>query len=366
VFFTIYASSGLVACGKLFASTFGISYATGVWVGGLITVVYTLMGGFRAVCWTDVFQGSLMVLALVVVPTVAFAKAGGAAGVQEAARAREMSLCLLGILSTMAWGLGYFGQPHLLVRFMSARSLPKLSESMRIAIAWVALSLTGAVMIGLIGIGLFPALPGGDSEKVFLRMIAEVIPSWAAGIMLSAILSAIMSTIDSQLLVSSSALSEDLYHRIWKRDAGRRDVVLIGRICVIAISATALGLALRPDDTILGIVAYAWGGFGAAFGPLILFALFSRRTTWLAALLGMLVGTLVLVAWRQVGLNEYLYEIVPGFAANSLVILVVNRIARQENVRVLQQFDDVARELRGTGRPAAAPQVSYGTGDGAR
>ena len=272
VFFTIYASSGLVACGKLFESTFGISYATGVWIGGLITVMYTLMGGFRAVCWTDVFQGSLMVLALVVVPAAALVKTGGVAGVQEAARAREMSLsllpqggaaALLGLVSTMAWGLGYFGQPHLLVRFMSIKSLTKLSASMRIAVVWVAISLTGAVLIGLIGIGLFPTLPGGDSEKVFIRMIDAVIPPWAAGIMLSAILSAIMSTIDSQLLVSSSALSEDLYRSVFKRNAGRREVVLIGRVCVIAISATALGLALRPTTP-------SWGSSpmpGAGSGP---------------------------------------------------------------------------------------------------
>jgi sodium/proline symporter len=369
LFFTIYASSGLVACGKLFESTFGISYATGVWIGGLITVVYTLLGGFRAVCWTDVFQGLLMVLALVIVPAAALARAGGVPGVREAAAVKDVSLsllpsggaaALLGIISTMAWGLGYFGQPHLLVRFMSAKSLPKLSASMRIAVAWVAISLTGAVLIGLIGIGLFPTLPGGDSEEVFIRMIGEVIPPWAAGIMLSAILSAIMSTIDSQLLVSSSALSQDLYRRAIKRDAGQREIVLIGRVCVVVISVMALGLALRPDDSILGIVAYAWGGFGAAFGPLILFALFSRRTTWVAALLGMITGTITLILWKQMGLGGRMYEIVPGFLANSLVILIVNRIVRQENARVLRQFDEVTGELRG--EPAITPALDGSPG----
>jgi sodium/proline symporter len=356
LFFTIYASSGLVACGKLFESTFGIPYTAGVWIGGLITVVYTLLGGFRAVCWTDLFQGSLMVLALVIVPAVALSRAGGPAGVQQAAEAKGMSLSLLpaggpvafvGIVSTMAWGLGYFGQPHLLARFMSARSPAKLAQSMRIAVAWVAISLTGAVLIGLVGIGLFPTLPGGDSEKVFIRMIHTVIPPWAAGIMLSAILSAIMSTIDSQLLVSSSALSEDLYRRALQRDAGPREVVHIGRTCVVAISIIALVLALRPDDTILGIVAYAWGGFGAAFGPAILFALFSRRTTWPAALLGMVAGTITLVVWKQTGLSEQMYEIVPGFAVNCLTILAANRVTQQQDARVLRQFDEVVAELRG-------------------
>ena len=357
IFFTIYASSGLAAAGKLFESTFGISYTTAVILGGAVIIAYTFMGGFLAVCWTDLFQGALMVVALVVVPAVAYTRAGGVAGIREAMAAREISaslipqegIAVLAIVSAMAWGLGYFGQPHILVRFMSARTLTKLSESTAIAIVWVFISLTGAVVIGLIGIGLFESLPGDDEEKVFLVMIAEVMHPWLAGIMLSAILSAIMSTIDSQLLVSSSALTEDFYQKAIKRDAGPRELVFMGRLGVIVISVIAMVLALRPDETILGIVAYAWGGFGAAFGPLVLFALFSRRTNWLAALLGMVTGTVVLVVWKQVGLGEHMYEIVPGFAANFGVILIGNRIIRQENPRVLQQFDEVVEEMRRAG-----------------
>jgi sodium/proline symporter len=363
VFFTIYASSGLVACGKLFDSTFGISYASGVWIGGAITILYTFMGGFLAVCWTDLFQGSLMLLALIIVPTVALVRVGGITGVHTAIAARGVSMSLvpqggtaaamLGIASMTAWGLGYFGQPHLLVRFMSAKSLAKLSKSMVIAVVWVFLSLTGAVVIGLVGIGMFKTVPGGDREKVFIAMINEVIHPWFAGIMLSAILSAIMSTIDSQLLVSSSALSEDLYRKIVRQSLGRRGTVLIGRLCVVVISGAALILALRPNDTILGIVAYAWGGFGAAFGPVILFALFSRRTTWLSALLGMVTGTVTLVAWKWVGLSDLMYEIVPGFLANSLVILVLNYVVQQKDARVLQEFDEVAAEFRAARMKAA-------------
>ncbi|OHB64513.1 MAG: sodium/proline symporter, partial [Planctomycetes bacterium RBG_13_62_9] len=304
MFFTVYASSGLVACGKLFESTFGISYGAGVCIGWAITVVYTFLGGYLAVCWTDVFQGMLMVLALVIVPAVAIAKSGGISGVHQAMTAKGVPIslippghtaALLGIGSAMAWGLGYFGQPHLLVRFMSAKSVAKLSESMKIAVTWVFISLTGAVVIGLVGIGMFDTLPGNDREKVFIAMITKVMHPWAAGIMLSAILSAIMSTIDSQLLVSSSALSEDLYRRTIRQDADPRRIALAGRACVVVISAAALLLALNPRDTILGIVAYAWGGFGAAFGPLVLFALFSRRTTWMSALAGMITGTAVLI-----------------------------------------------------------------------
>ncbi len=359
VFFTIYASSGLVAAGKLFQSTFGVSYFWAVMIGGTIIIGYTFMGGFLAVCWTDLLQGSLMVVALVVVPLIAYTRAGGADGIREAIAAKELSLSLLptgggfavllGIVSTMAWGLGYFGQPHILVRFMSARSLAKLSKSMVIAIVWVFISLVGAVAIGLIGIGMYDPVPGGDPEKVFIYMIAEVMHPWVAGVMLSAILSAVMSTIDSQLLVSSSALTEDFYQKVIRRNADQREVLLVGRICVIAISAVALVLALRPNDTILDIVAYAWGGFGAAFGPLVLFALFSRRTSWPAALAGMVTGTVVLVVWKQVGLSKHMYEIVPGFVLNCLVIWIVNRYIAQDNARVLRQFDEVTRELRQRG-----------------
>ncbi|MBN1507099.1 MAG: sodium/proline symporter PutP [Sedimentisphaerales bacterium] len=371
VFFTIYASSGLVACGKLFESTFAIPYGTGVWIGGAITILYTLLGGFRAVCWTDLFQGSLMILALVVVPATALIQSGGVSGVHAAIAAKgismslipqgETSAALLVIVSMMAWGLGYFGQPHLLARFMSARSPARLSESAIIAIAWVFLSLTGAVVIGLVGIGLFETIPGGDREKVFIAMINEVTHPWLTGIMLSAILSAIMSTIDSQLLVSSSALSEDLYRKIGKQNFSQRGTVLIGRVCVIVISGAALVLALHPNDTILGIVAYAWGGFGAAFGPLILFSLFSRQTTWLSALVGMVTGTVVLVAWKQIGLSEHMYEIVPGFVANSMVILLIDRVVHQRSVSVLRQFDEVDAELQSVRAGAAGvmPDTSH-------
>ncbi len=356
IFFTIYASSGLVAAGKLFESTFGVSYEAAVVLGGAIIIVYTFLGGFLAVCWTDLFQGALMAVALVFVPLLAYGQAGGAAGIREAMTLRDIAqslrpaggpTALLVVVSATAWGLGYFGQPHILVRFMSAGSLAKLSRSMGIAIVWVFLSLAGAVAIGLIGIGLFRTVPGGDPEKVFIYMIAEVTHPWIGGVMLAAILSAIMSTIDSQLLVSSSALTEDFYQKTIQRTSGQREVVLVGRICVVVISVVALLLALRPSDTILNIVAYAWGGFGAAFGPLVLFALFSKRTGWQAALAGMVVGTVVLVVWKQMGLGAHLYEIVPGFVANSLAIVLVNRFLPQTDEVVLRQFDEVVARVQG-------------------
>ncbi|UCD53581.1 MAG: sodium/proline symporter PutP [Phycisphaerales bacterium] len=357
IFFTIYASSGLIAAGKLFESSFGVSYQAAVLIGGAIIILYTFLGGFLAVCWTDLFQGSLMVIALVVVPALAYTRAGGIAGIRDGTMLKDFArsysgpegaTALLATVSALAWGLGYFGQPHILTRFMSAKSLAKLSRSMVIAIAWVFVSLAGAVAIGWIGVGLFKTVPGGDHEKVFIYMIAEVTHPWIGGIMLAAILSAIMSTIDSQLLVLSSAMTEDFYQKVIKRDAAPREVVLAGRVCVLLTSLVALALALGVrGQTILDVVALAWAGLGAAFGPLVLFALYSRRTSWQAALAGMITGTVVLVVWKQVGLSERLYEIVPGFAANYIAILVTNRFVRQNDPTVLQQYDQVLTEVHG-------------------
>ncbi len=355
IFFTIYASSGLVATGKLFESIFSnVKYKQAVIVGGGIIIAYTFLGGFLAVCWTDLFQGMLMLVAVVVVPAVAYAKAGGMTAIKQAMALKQIPSSLipqgdglpaLMIISSMAWGLGYFGQPHILARFMSAKSVGKLTESMTIAVIWVFLSLGGAVIVGFIGMAMFDNLE--DQEKVFIYMIGEVMHPWVAGIMLAAILSAIMSTIDSQLLVSSSALTEDFYQKAIKKNATEREVVLVGRVCVIIISIIALVLALSPNDTILGIVAYAWGGFGAAFGPLVLFALFSRRTSWQAALAGMVTGTVTLVIWKRVELDGYMYEIVPGFIANCLTIFLVNLVTEQKDQKVLEQYDEVVRTVTG-------------------
>jgi sodium/proline symporter len=356
IFFAIYASSGLVATGLLFESTFGVNYNVAVVIGGFIIIAYTFLGGFMAVCWTDLLQGALMVFAIVVVPVLTYNRAGGIAAVSKAMALRNISsgllpkaqtlpIALCMIASSMAWGLGYFGQPHILVRFMSIKSVHKLGKSMTIAIVWVLLSLSGAVVVGFIGIALYDSLSGGQQEKVFIYMIRDLFNPWFGGILLAAIFSAIMSTIDSQLLVSSSALSEDFYSKAIKKQASQKEIVLVGRACVVIISIIALFLALNRNNTILSIVAYAWGGFGAAFGPLVLFALFSRKTTWQSALAGMVAGTVVLVLWKQVGLSDKMYEIVPGFAANCLTILLLNHLVGQKDESILKEFDDFAAEI---------------------
>jgi len=214
---------------------------------------------------------------------------------------------------------------------------------MTIGIIWAFLSLTGAVFVGLVGISMFDGLAEGEQEKVFIYMIDKLFNPWFAGVMLAAILSAIMSTIDSQLLVSSSALTEDFYQKIIKKDVSEKQAIIVGRVCVIIISLIAFVLALRPSDTILGIVAYAWGGFGAAFGPLVLFGLFSRKTSWRSALSGMVVGTVVLILWKQTGLSIYMYEIVPGFAANVLTILLLNMISNTPDEQILEDYEQVVK-----------------------
>jgi sodium/proline symporter len=295
-----------------------------------------------------------MFLAVVVVPAIAFFSAGGVSGIREAMIEADISrsiipggaLPIVGIISTMAWGLGYFGQPHILSRFMGIRSVKDLPASTAIAVVWVGFSLTFAVFIGLIGIPLFPELSGPASETVFIEMVRSVFAPWIGGVFLAAILSAIMSTIDSQLLVSSSALTEDLYKRVAGEEISQGRLVWMGRLSVVAIAVIALLLAVNPQNTVLGLVAYAWGGFGAAFGPIVIMALLSRRTTWQSALAGMLTGTIVLIVWERLGLGTVMYEIVPGFIANFLVMAIANALVRQQDEAILTGFDEVEAALQ--------------------
>ena len=347
LFFTIYSSSGLVAAGKLFESMFSVDFSVAVIIGAAVIMLYTFLGGFLAVCWTDFFQGVLMFLAITIVPVLAYNSVGGFEAVKSAIVAKEISLSLfpedfslLAIISAAAWGLGYFGQPHILARFMGIESPEKISRAMKIAIIWVFISLGGAVIIGLISVPMFDNLTGGNQEKVFIYMIQQLFNPWIGGILLAAILSAIMSTIDSQLLVSSSALTEDFYSKIINKDASEEELMWVGRICVLLISVIALFLALSGSSTVLGLVAYAWGGFGAAFGPIVLFALFSKNTSWQSALAGMIAGTVVLVVWKQVGLGSTLYEIVPGFIANVVTMATVDLFVTEDSTEVVTEFEE--------------------------
>lgn len=348
LFFTIYSASGLVASGKLFESLFNIEYTAAVIFGGLAIVLYTFLGGFMAVSWTDFFQGILMFFAITIVPLIAYGEIGGLNEIVEMTAENGVSLSLMpegititAVISALAWGLGYFGQPHILARFMGIDTIKKVAPARKIAVIWVAISLSAAVMVGIIAVPMFPEI--ADSEKVFIEMIASVFNPWLGGILLAAILSAIMSTIDSQLLVSSSTLTEDFYNKIIKREASETEKMWVGRAFVIIIAAVAFILALNPENTVLDLVAYAWAGLGAAFGPAVLFSLFSKKTSWQSILAGMITGTITLVFWKESGLGAQLYEIIPGFFVNIIVVILVNKFYAQQNDKILAEFEEVEK-----------------------
>lgn len=341
LFFLFYTSAGLVAGGKLF-SVLGLSYSTAVLAGALTILVYTFLGGFFAVSWTDAVQGTLMLFALVLVPVAAISELGGlsqaiattdavapAAWDPLAARGGE-PLSFIAWLSLLGWGLGYFGQPHILARFMAIRSAEEIPAARVIAMVWVTLALSGALAVGLAGIALLgDTLAGADSEKVLLVLVQSLLHPIAAGICLAAVLAAIMSTADSQLLVSSSALTEDFYKALLRKHASQRELVWVGRGAVALIAGCAIALALDPDSKVLDLVSYAWAGFGAAFGPTLLLALFWDRMTRDGALAGIVTGGVTVILWKQFsgGIFE-LYEIIPGFLFSSLAVVTFSLAGR--------------------------------------
>jgi sodium/proline symporter len=342
LFFTFYTASGLVAGGKLFEAVFGLPYTWAVTAGAAAVLAYTFIGGFLAVSWTDAFQGMLMLAALVVVACFGLAATGGFSGVgadlaesnpallSAFTDAAGAPLTFIAVVSLLGWGLGYFGQPHILARFMAVRSSAELDASRRIAVAWVTIALLAAMLVGLTGTAtLVPPLEGADVEKVFMAMAALLLHPVVAGICLAGILAAVMSTADSQLLVASSAVSEDLYRDLLRPNASPGELLWIGRFAVILIAIGAFLLALDPDSKVLDLVAYAWAGFGASFGPTILASLYWRRMSLAGAYAGILVGGVTVVVWRGLSGGIFdLYEIVPGVVLSSLAVAVFGRIGR--------------------------------------
>ena len=339
VFFTFYTSSGLVAGGRLFEEVFGLSYLWAVAAGGATVVAYTFVGGFLAVSWTDLLQGILMFLALVAVAVMGIATVGGLDGMVAETRslnpellnvftdAGGQPLTVIAIASLLGWGLGYFGQPHVLARFMAADSEKNIPASRKIAMTWVSVALFAGMLVGMTGATLLEApLVGADSEKVFMVMATTLFHPVIAGICLSGILAAVMSTADSQLLVASSAVAEDLYKGMFRRQASEKELLWIGRLAVIAIALIAFALATNPDSKVLDLVAYAWAGFGAAFGPVIFLSLYWSGMTRRGAIAGIVVGGITVIVWKQLsgGIFE-LYEIVPGVAFSFVAILFASR-----------------------------------------
>jgi sodium/proline symporter len=339
VFFTIYCASGVVAGARLFESTFGMSYETALWAGAAATIAYTFIGGFLAVSWTDTVQATLMIFALILTPIVVLIATGGADATFAAIELNDATnfdmlkgATFVGVISLMAWGLGYFGQPHILARFMAADSVKSIPAARRISMTWMILTLAGAVAVGFFGIAYFAAhqeLAGPvaeNPERVFIELSKILFNPWIAGILLSAILAAVMSTLSCQLLVCSSALTEDFYKAFLRKNASQRELVWVGRLMVLAVALIAIAMAANPENRVLGLVAYAWAGFGAAFGPVVLISVLWKGMTRNGALAGIVVGALTVILWKQFD-TIGLYEIIPGFLFASIAIVVVSKLS---------------------------------------
>ncbi|WP_147803759.1 sodium/proline symporter PutP [Alkalicoccus halolimnae] len=348
IFFTFYTSSGLVGGAILFESSFGMDQTLALWVGAIVIISYTFLGGFLAVSWTDFVQGILMFLALIIIPVVAIFDLGGIGPTFDAVRSVDPAnmqlfsgVGFIGVISLLGWGLGYFGQPHIIVRFMAIRSMKELPKAQTIGIGWVLLSMTGAVFTGLVGIAYFADQPLDNPETIFLSFTQVLFHPVVAGVLLAAVLAAIMSTVDSQLLVSSSALAEDFYKGFLRKNASQKELVMVGRFGVLAIAGIALILAQDPDSTVLDLVAYAWAGLGATFGPLVLLSLFWKRMTRNGALAGMISGGATVLLWVQVeagGIFD-LYELVPGFIISALMIVIFSYIGPGPTAEMEADFE---------------------------
>lgn len=357
LFFLFYVGSGLIAGGKLFNAVFGLDYVVAVLTGVVLILFYTLFGGFLAVSWTDVFQGLLMLAALIAVPVVVMSGAGGLGGFGDQVRAINPelldiftnasgeSLSTLQIISLLGWGFGYFGLPHVLARFKAIRSADEVGVATVIGVSWSFVGYLMAILVGLCGV-VYLANPLADSERVFIELTSVIFHPLVAGVLLAAILAAIMSTVDSQLLVCSSTLAEDLYPMLAKQPLTQEARLKIGRIAVVAMALMATVLAMKPDSKVLDVVSYAWAGLGASLGPSILLSLYWRSMTAAGALAGVVTGGATVIIWESLsgGLFE-LYSLVPGFVLSLTAIAAVSWISVKPNAVVQKQFDQMRTQL---------------------
>lgn len=351
IFFLVYTSSQMVAGGKLFTTVFDMDYTLGMIIVAIIVLAYTALGGFTAVCWTDTIQGIIMFFALLIVPIVACVHVGGPGAVAEnLAQLTDETLHFfpettgghidsLLLASALGWGLGYFGQPHILVRFMAIENSEMIKTSRRMAMVWVVLTLSAAVLVGLIGKAFMPDL--ADGETVYMEMIDALFNPVLAGVMLIAILAATMSTASSQLLVTASSVSRDIYAILFKKEGEERQLVWVSRVAVVAVSVIAIFLGLDPNSSIFSLVSCAWGGIGATFGPLILFSLFWKRMTLAGAIAGMIVGGVTDLLWYNLSGGVFdIYEIIPGFLFSSLAIIVFSLLTKPSK-EIVEEFESV-------------------------
>jgi len=375
VFFSIYVGAQLITFGKLFSYTLGVGMTAMVIVGAVIVLSYTLLGGFWAVGITDLIQGLLMITALVLVLVVGFATAGGAGaiaaklaafprftdffgiatpkiveGAQEVIKGVPQfgpgaDYGFLVIVSTMAWGLGYFGMPHVLVRFMAIKKTSMIRPSMTIAVIWCLIAQAAAVLIGIIGRAYLPGLlgTGAEAENIFILLSTRFFPPIIAGVVLSGILAASMSTCDSQMLIVASSLANDLFKGVFKKDAGDKAVMWVARVGMLMVTLFAIFVAITGNQSIFRVVSYAWAGFGASFGPLVLFSLFWKRTTFPAAVAGMLTGGIMVVVWKNViskaGGVFAVYELLPAFILSAAVIMAVSLATKAPSAEIGKEFE---------------------------
>ncbi|MDQ0215782.1 SSS family solute:Na+ symporter [Oikeobacillus pervagus] len=349
IFFTLYTSAGVVSGGRLFESAFNLNYHVGLFVTAGVVIAYTLFGGFLAVSLTDFVQGCIMFVALILVPSVALTDLGGPSVALSEVQSVDPQLLnlfrdvsIVSILSSLAWGLGYFGQPHIIVRFMAIKSVREIKVARRIGMSWMIISLIGTSLVGFAGIAYMSIhqIPIDDPETIFIVFSEILFHPLITGFLFAAILAAIMSTISSQLLVTSSALTKDFYKAFLKRNASDRELVLVGRLSVLLVSVVAVLLSYTPNDTILNLVGNAWAGFGAAFGPTILLSLYWKRMNKWGALSGMMVGALTVIIWISIpALKDYMYEMIPGFFLSLITVITVSFLTNKPNQEIKQTFD---------------------------
>ncbi len=357
LFFVVYTAAQFVAGGKLFNSILGVDYFIGMIICVLIIVCYTFTGGFRAVCLTDAIQSILMLFALILVPIIALLILFGDGMSSVAAINPDMLslfkdpstgefLSVFIIVSGLAWAFGYFGQPHIIPRFMGIKNPDEIPKARRIAMVWVILTLFAAISVGLVG-QIFFSAPLSNAEDVFISMSGATLFSFLAGIVYCGILGAIMSTASSQLLVASSAISQDLYKTFFNKDASDKLLINISRITVIIVAALAMTISLDPSSSVFGIVSIAWAGFGATFGSVILIGLFWRRATWQGALAGIICGGITVIGWYLIHpliLGGYLYEMIPGVIVSMLAIYLVS-LKTEPSKEVTDLFDEYVAEI---------------------
>lgn len=358
VFFTFYVSAGLVGGALLFESLFDLDYSIALWVGAAVIMSYTFLGGFSAASWTDLIQGLMMAGALFVVAVMTlFALANGETAASAPENVANLpgwteDLTLLGMISLAGWAIGYCGQPHVVVRFMALRRREDVRVSRRIALVWSTITMASAVAVGAVGYYWFGGVLD-DSERVFIVLADTMLNPWVAGFVLAGVLAAIMSTIDSQLLVCSSAIAEDIYRGLIRPNADQKELVWLSRFSVVAVALLAAVMGMNPESSILDLVSYAWGGFGAAFGPVILFSLFWRGMNRNGAIAGLVIGAATVAIWKPLtggpaGLFD-IFEVVPGFVLSSLAVVGISLLTNGD--REARKFDGLMAEFN---KPADA------------